>query len=228
MLVEAVKYRAPERSGRIEEPALRFSPADAASTGQMAAIRRALEQVDAALDLPAASLTLETGTRSCLSSNPADRSAVPPVLLKTHSADLYKHWIGVSDEIARAHPEATRYWPLPTRPWSGRAVSSPSGFTHDERIDIERAGHVYLFGDSRLVADYREVIELYHGQFEAAVYFIDELTVMPASRLDVVGAPAIVVCDKLDLYESGQIALYTACHTHFGSVRKFLGATSIN
>jgi hypothetical protein len=193
-----------------------------------AAIQAALAQCDAARDLAPVSLSVERDQHLVLSSDTADASAVTPLMLTTSDVDLFKRWIGVPDESCRAHEATHRYWPLPTRQWSGRKVSSRLDFTAEEAVDIERAGRVYLFGDSALVRDYRDVIGLYHGTFEAAIYAMNELSVMPGARLSVVGAPAVLLCSKFDLHAPGQLVLHTPCHAHFGSVRKFSGAQSLN
>lgn len=193
-----------------------------------AAIQEALARCDAARDIAPVSLSVERGQQRVLSSDPADASAVAPLMLTTTDVDLFKRWIGAPDESCRAHAETHQYWPLPTRAWSGRSVSSRRDFTAEEAADIERAGRVYLFGDSTLVRDYRDVIGLYHGTFEAAIYAMDELSVMPGARLSVVGAPAVLLCSKFDLHAPGQLVLHTPCHAHFGSVRKFCGAPSLN
>jgi len=211
-----------------ESPSLPGNFALALQTDESsAAIQAALAQCDAAQDLPPVSLSVERDQHLMLSSDSADASAVTPLMLTTSDVDLFKLWIGVPDESCRTHTRL-QYWPLPTRRWSGRKVSSRLDFTADEAADIERAGHVYLFGDSALVRDYRDVIGLYHGTFEAAIYSMSELSVMPGARLSVVGAPAVLLCSKFDLHASGQLVLHTPCHAHFGRVRKFSGARSLN
>jgi hypothetical protein len=174
------------------------------------------------------SLTVEPGQHLVLSTDPADHAAVQPVMLGTRSLATLKRWIGVDDATCRALPQDVRYWPLPAQRWSGRKVTDPRGFSAREQADIERAGHAYLFGDSELVEDYREVIELCRGPFEAAVYAFSDLSILPAGRLTITGAPAIVLCHSLDLHAPGQIAIYTPCHAHFGSLRKFPGAQPRN
>lgn len=193
-----------------------------------AAIQEALAQRDAAREQAPVSLSVACGQRRVLSSDPADASGVVPLMLSTTDIDLFKCWVGAPDESCRAHAATHRYWPLPSRPWSGRQVSSRGDFTAEEAADIECAGHAYLFGDSALVRDYRDVIGLYHGSFEAAVYRLNELSVMPGARLSVVGAPAVLLCAKFDLHAPGQLVLYTPCHAHFGRVRKFSGAPALH
>ncbi len=234
MFAEAIRHRSRVRSPHAElqscfaEDTFLTStfPSTEPGAHDLAPIEKALSALDRSADETLPSLTLLEGQRAVLDSDPTKRSLVEPVMLRTRSIDEFKSWIGVSNAVCRARPEPNSYWDMPEARWSGRRVASPEEFTAQERADIERAGWVYLFCDSDLVADYREAIEYSRGMFEAAVYRIDALTVLPGARLQVGGAPAIVVCNRLELHAPGQIAMYTPCHAHFGSVRKFHSARS--
>ncbi|MEM6795443.1 MAG: hypothetical protein AAF725_15810 [Acidobacteriota bacterium] len=153
-----------------------------------------------ALEIPRAALardlTVPSGARLDLTSESA--SALEPRRIETPSLRQYKGWIGRPDEAAEG------------------LLADPGA-----EADLEAAGRLYLFGDSRLVAaSDRSAIERERGPFRAAVYAARRVVVEPEAALVVSGDPAILLFEELVLRDGGQLVTYTATHATFGLLRK--------
>lgn len=133
----------------------------------------------------------------------------------TSSVDEYKDWIGRPDAQADNHA-----WAMPTQHWSGRRFADKAQLSAVEAENIEKAGWVYLFNDSRLVSSYAQAIEDYNGVFEASLYHFRRVIVQPGARLVLRGRPALLLIDELEVQGSGQLETYTTCHASLGHVRK--------
>jgi acetyltransferase-like isoleucine patch superfamily enzyme len=111
-------------------------------------------------------------------------------------------------------------WELPSRPWNPRPIARIDELTEEERADIERAGVVYIFGNSQLVAGYREIIEFCYAPFEAAVYVARKVTIHAGASLVVTGMPALLRFSELEIHPEGRLITYVACNGSFELIHK--------
>ena len=160
------------------------------------------------------SLIIDRNAQTHLSSDLNEQSAIIPKILTTNDLDQYKSWIGRDD----AGIDNTQ-WILPTAPWEKRAISDFKELTTEEKENIEKAGWVYLFGNSTLVKSYREIIEFSNAPFEVAIYAARKVTIRSGSSLIVSGTPAILLFEELNIHLPGDLQIYTVCHAKIGTLQ---------
>lgn len=165
----------------------------------------------AALPPTAGSLRIAAGTELVL--DPAAGLPLASRTLATADAAEFKSWIGVPDELAVPLGE------LPenalTGPVRGRADFSPAAW-----LDLRRAAHQYLFGDSRPVASYRALIEHCFGPFEATLWLADRIVIEPGAALVVRHRPTILLAREVEIHAGGRLSLYSVASLTLGSLRK--------
>jgi hypothetical protein len=166
------------------------------------------------------SLVMEAGRHGVLTSDLREVSTLTPTVLRTSSVEEFKSWLGWGDRELLEWPGEPVRWELPSQPWSGRPVRSSADLTPAERADVEKAGWIYLFGDSRQVCDYRQLIELCHAPFELAVYAAPRLELLPGATLNVKDAPALLLFDEVVLHPGAQLATFTICRAMLGRLEK--------
>ena len=140
-------------------------------------------------------------------------SALEPQLRVTPSLEQYKQWIGRQDRAEHDLGAA----PAPLRTELADDLQSLDA---DQLADLERAGQIYLFGDSRQVASYRRSLERLRGPFRAALYAARRVVIEVGARLSVSGDPAILLIEELVLQGSGQLVTTTPTHATFAHLEK--------
>jgi hypothetical protein len=148
---------------------------------------------------------LEAGTTLTLGQDPCK---LLRRVLHTEQLDEFKRWIGIADELIEHGPMLPPA-DFPENPWSARLERPRTELTELEWRDIELATNYYLFGDSRLVASYKNAISRHFGPFEAALYAADRVEIMPGATLSVMGYPAILVFSEMVIHQGGNLKLHT-------------------
>lgn len=144
---------------------------------------------------------------------------VRPHVIETSDLAEYKSWVGVEDHEIDPDQFPLRENQIPSQAWSGRPVASLADLTDEERIDVERAKDLYLFGYSPWTESYRQVIETCFAPFTANVYCAESIRVAPEGRLVIDGVPAILVVNRLTI-DGGQLAITAACRAWIGHLVK--------
>jgi len=150
-------------------------------------------------------LVLEAGTTLDLGHDPC---ALLNRVLHTERLDEFKQWIGIADELIE-HGAMFPPADLPKNPWSARLERPRSELTELEWRDIELATKYYLFGDSRIVSQYKSAITGHFGPFEAGLYAAEKIEIMPGATLSVTGYPAILIFGEVVIHQGGAMKLYT-------------------
>jgi hypothetical protein len=145
-------------------------------------------------------------------------SSVRATILRTADLHEFREWIGhaPSPAVLERFDASLR----PSAPWCGRRVASFDELTVAERQDVEKAMKVFLFGDSRSVADYEQVLEACYAPFRAAAYAIRRLVIEPGASLHVAGLPAVLLVENFDLHDGGTLHLDTITSAVIGQMRK--------
>lgn len=132
-----------------------------------------------------------------------------PVVRKTADIAQYKEWIGL--ENALIDEAALEGLPaLPRHAWpQGRTPTTLDDLSAAELADVQAAANTYLWGDSRLVRSYKEALDLFYGPFEVDVYVIDRLVIEPGASLIVADRPTALLCNAIELHDSGALKLYS-------------------
>jgi hypothetical protein len=161
-------------------------------------------------------IVVGTGTEAYLTTGERAAAMAARVLV-TDDLDRYKQWIGRPDEgCADVRLE------LPD-PWEAGTSREYRQLSAAERHTIEVAGKAYLFGDSRLVPGYREVLEAYRAPFIAAVYAARHVEIAPGASLIIEGTPAVLLFEELVVHDSGRLITTTATNAVFGRLHKIEG-----
>ena len=161
------------------------------------------------------SLIIDKDASMHLNSDLNQHSAIIPKILTTNDLDQYKSWVGRVD-IGIDNTQ----WVLPTAPWKAKTISDFDELTVEEKENVEKAGWVYLFGNSALVKSYREIIEFSHAPFEVAVYAVRKVTIRSGGSLIVSGIPAVLLFEELNIHSPGNLQIYTVSHTKIGTLQK--------
>lgn len=200
----SIPWRSPRRQSNVQRP-FTPSPSDAPPL--------------ASLGIESEHYTDAVRVRSGVTTELADLAK--PHLATTWSLAEWKEWIGVAD--ASLDPATVSLDPtmMPERDWSGRRIRSARDLNDAERADVERAANLYVFGYSPWAESYREVIEICHAPFRAAVYPIRSLHIGTDARLNVSGLPAVLVLGDVVLEPRGQFALYTAARVWIDRITRF-------
>ncbi|HTB12174.1 MAG TPA: hypothetical protein VK752_11410 [Bryobacteraceae bacterium] len=163
-------------------------------------------------------VTIASGHKAYLHSDPAAASLIRPVILRTQSLDEFKSWMSVPDEVHRTHP-AEMEWEIPSKPWNGRLIQKQD-LDSEERTALDLAYYAYVFGDSRRVESYREILENCFAPFEAAVYKASRVRIEAHGDLIVQGCAAILEFDDLIINAGGRLILNTPCNAAIGRLVK--------
>lgn len=148
---------------------------------------------------------LKAGTSLTLGHDPCELLCR---VLHTEQLDEFKQWIGIADELIE-HGSMMPPADLPKSPWSARLERPRSELTEFDWKDIELATNYYIFGDSRLVSQYKRAITQHFGPFEAALYAAERIEIMPGATLSVMGYPAILIFSEMVIHQGGALKLYT-------------------
>lgn len=150
-------------------------------------------------------LLLEAGTTLHLGHDPCE---LLNRVLYTERLDEFKQWIGIADELIEHGPMLPPA-DLPQNPWTARLERPRTELTELEWKDVELAAKYYLFGDSRLVSQYRSAITRHFGPFEAGLYAAEKIEIMPGATLSVTGYPAILIFGEVVIHQGGAMKLHT-------------------
>jgi hypothetical protein len=145
---------------------------------------------------------------------------VRPRSIETRDLGEYKSWVGVEDHEIDPDQFPLRESQIPSQAWSGRPVTSLADLTDEERIDVERARDLYLFGYSPWTESYRQVIETCFAPFTAKVYCAESVRIAPEGRLVIDGVPAILLVNRLTIDDGGQLAITAVCRAWIGHLVK--------
>lgn len=145
---------------------------------------------------------------------------VRPHAIETRDLAEYKAWVGVEDHDIDPDQFPLREDQIPSQAWSGRPVTSLADLTDEERIDVERAKDLYLFGYSPWAESYRQVIETCFAPFTANVYCAEWVRIAPEGRLVIDGVPAVLVVNRLTIDDGGQLAVNAVCRAWIGHLVK--------
>ncbi|TFI53152.1 hypothetical protein BLD44_017600 [Mastigocladus laminosus UU774] len=154
------------------------------------------------------SLIIKSGSQVVISTT-LDMSALfQPCLRSTKNLDQFKAWIGIPNSLFEQGVFSFTK-ELPSKPWMSKAVSDISSLSLAEQEDIERAGYAYLFGNSKLVDSYKEVLEKLHAPFEVAVCAIKKVVIESGGSLIIQGSrPAVLIFGELEIIEGSTIKIY--------------------
>jgi hypothetical protein len=182
--------------------------------------------------LTAEELSVARSSRVYLDGLNPQQSQLKPRLLRTNSLRQYKNWIGVDDSLFEKNPHLIGP-PLPgaaARPnEDGRKITNPKiRFTtvaeplkarteHREsdqekllanyrrNAEIQRAAHAYLFGNSRLVEQYRTLIEEHYAVLVASWWGFLKVVVEVDGTLDLGAGTNVLTADEIVLHPGASI-----------------------
>ncbi|HEX3351121.1 MAG TPA: hypothetical protein VHS58_23745 [Acetobacteraceae bacterium] len=140
--------------------------------------------------------------------NGAAASDLAPFRARTSDLDTFKGWIGLPDAYIRSGKAIAPPYD-PARVYDHRFADPAAVLNDDESRDLLLAAGSYLFGDSAAVANYRCAIELRMAPFEIAVYAVRRLILRPSSSLTIVGPPAVVIANRIELHSGATITTQT-------------------
>jgi hypothetical protein len=150
-------------------------------------------------------LVVEPG--ASLEINGSEASPMLRRVLETPSLDQYKAWIGTPDayiEKGLAQPPKTLPGISPSR------LEQPKNNLGTADLeDLQRAFDYFVFGNSRVVADYRTAITMHYAPFAAALYACSRVEIRSGASLDFTGLPTILLIDRLIIHQGGCIKFYT-------------------
>jgi hypothetical protein len=135
-------------------------------------------------------------------------SDITPFRARTSDLDTFKTWIGLPDAYIRSGKAIAPPWDA-ARHYDRRFADPAAVLSDDETRHLMLATGSYLFGESTTVAEYRRAIELRMAPFEIAVYAVRRLILRPTSSLTVVGPPAVVVANHIELHPGATIMTQT-------------------
>jgi hypothetical protein len=110
-------------------------------------------------------------------------------------------------------------WEIPG-PWNGRKASLGS-MSPEERIALDKAYYAYIFGNSRLVSTYREVLQACFSPFEAGIYRASLVRIEAQGDLIVQGCAAILDFDELIIEDGGRFILNAPCKASIRRMVKY-------
>ncbi|MEO1084716.1 MAG: hypothetical protein AAFY88_10790 [Acidobacteriota bacterium] len=177
---------------------------------------RRLQDLGLTRELLRRDLVVPAGAHLDLSTAADVASALAPRALETADLAVYKTWIGRADSGEHAAHDFGRA----PAPWCRPTPSSLAELEAAELADLEAAGRIFLFGDSREVTSYRGVLEQLRGPFRAAVYAARRVVVEPGALLRISGDPAVVLFDELILRGGGRLVTSTPTHATFARLEK--------
>lgn len=209
--------RAPVVDGRRSRSATRERGGGVAGDGMS---REALPGGRPAVECSTPLLEVGGGTKALLTTDPSGVSALEPRRIETDCIEEYKAWIGVDNETYRQGGASAHRWELPRRPWIGPSAGDPAELAVDELDDVQKALAAYLFADSAEVASYRRVLERLYAPFRAAIYAARAVRIEAGAQLTVVGLPAVLVFQQLDIVAGGQLRLMTVANARIGRLRR--------
>jgi hypothetical protein len=187
-----------------------------AYTETITGFRETLDRLGISDAAVAGKIDVGAGTTAYLTTDER-ATATASRLLVTDDLDRYKQWIGRPDEVC-----ADVRLELP-EPWQAGTSREYGQLTAAERHTLEVAGKAYLFGDSRRVPGYREVLETYRAPFIAAVYAARRVEIAPGASLIADGTPAVLIFEELVLHDTGRLITMTATNAIFGRLHKITG-----
>jgi hypothetical protein len=132
--------------------------------------------------------------------------------LHTNDIDVLKRWIG------RADDEGMEQADLPSGEWTGPALARHE-LSPEQLVDVEKAAHIYLYGDSRLVRSYREVLESSFGTVEVDLWMGDKLVIETGASL-LLRRPTALLVREVEIHEGGNLYLYNVASLALGTLRK--------
>jgi len=153
-------------------------------------------------------LIVKSGSQVVISTTLALSAPFQPCLRSTNNLDQFKAWIGLPNSLFEQGVFSFTK-ELPSKPWMPKAVSDTSSLSPAEREDIQRASYAYIFGNSKLVDGYKQVIEKLHAPFEVAVCAIEKVIIEAGGSLIIQGSrPAVLIFGELEIIEGGNIKIY--------------------
>ncbi len=165
-------------------------------------------------------LIVKSGSQVVISTTLDLATSFQPCVRRTNKLDQFKAWIGMSNSLFEEGVFSFTK-ELPSKPWSPKLVTDISSLAPAEQEDIQRASYAYLFGNSKLVDSYKEVIEKFHAPFEVAVCAIEKVFIEPGSSLIVRGnRPAILIFGELEIIEGGKVEIYAPTNMTVQKLRK--------
>lgn len=135
-------------------------------------------------------------------------SGLVPFRARTGDLDTFKAWIGLPDSYIRSGKAIPPTHP-PARVYDHRLVDPSATLNAEEARDLLLAAGLYLFGDSAAVAEYRRAIELRMAPFEIAVYAVRRLILRPIGSLTIVGPPAVLITNRIELHSGATLKTQT-------------------
>jgi hypothetical protein len=172
-----------------------------------------------------------------LSRSPKHASPLRPKVLQTTDLDVLKSWIGVGDDgvksktfISRrdqghikelrdyckchkSEPRAVRRNLLVSRIKEDKEPAAKSG-------SIRSYARSYLFGDSRLVAEAKPVLEDYYGVIEIGVWLFPNIKISSGSVLSFGPGSNVLLANELEIEEGGRIISYGSLTVNVTTLRK--------
>lgn len=153
-------------------------------------------------------LIVKSGSNLVISTTLDSEESFQPCLRTTNNLDQFKAWIGMSDSLFE-QGVFSQTEDLPLKSWTPKPVTDKSKLTPTEQQEIERASYNYIFGNSKLVESYKEIVETLHAPFEIAVCAIKKVVIEPGSSLIIQGSrPAVLIFGELEIIEDGQVKIY--------------------
>ena len=122
---------------------------------------------------------------------------------KTDDLDIFKRWIGAPNRAIRDGVYA-RPIMLPTLP-PGRFERPIAELSEIEHLELRKAANAYLFDNSALWTEYRDVIVRHFAPFEIAVYTYESLEIAPGGCLEIAETPAVLVVDRLVMHDTSRV-----------------------
>ncbi|MBS9440455.1 hypothetical protein [Photorhabdus heterorhabditis] len=141
-------------------------------------------------------------------SNDPKTATVPPAFFTVQTIQELKAFGGVPD--SRYGPgKMESYHPLP-EPFSAERLANVSG----NHIDLRKAFSAYIYGDSALVKDYEEMLNVKRFPMKVALYSGEELTITADNPLiiedkEYCGEPVVLVYNQITIESEGKVICYT-------------------
>lgn len=153
-------------------------------------------------------LIVKSGSNVVISTTLDLQTPFQPCLRITKNLNQFKVWIGMPNSLFEEEVFSFTK-ELPSNSCIPESFADKSSFSLAEEKDIQRASYAYLFGNSKLVDGYKEIIEKFYAPFEVAVCAIEKIVIESGGSLIIQGSrPALLILRELEILQGGNIKIY--------------------
>lgn len=179
-----------------------------------------------------------------LSRSPKHNSQFRAKVLQTTDMDELKNWIGVSDDRVKSKTFISRRDQDHVKELSDHCKCHKSetpavrrnllmSRIREDKEPAAKSGSIrsyarsYLFGDSRLVAEAKPVLEDFYGVIDIGVWLFPNIKVSSGSVLSFGQGSNVLLANELEIEEGGRVVSYGSLTVNASTVRKTNPAITI-